>query len=222
MENFQFWVITVQLGKIPLLYFETNKQKHPTISLDGLTTVLVFVILIKRKLLSENEVKMTVFDAIITRRSIRQYSNQIVSSEDIARIIQAAVYAPSGKNGQPWRFRIVTDKTTILKLAQKSNFNKWMTKASCVIVVFLDRDKSYDYVKDIQSCGAAMQNILLTAHSLHIGGCWIGEFLDCAQDVRGMLDISNEQLELMGIISLGYPIREVAQLPAKRIEDYLI
>lgn len=165
---------------------------------------------------------MTVFDAILTRRSIRHYSKKEVPSEDIEKILQAAIFAPSGKNGQPWRFRIVRDQAIINELAQQSVRNKWMRMADCIVVVFLNKERSYDYIKDVQSCGAAMQDMLLTAHSLNIGCCWIGEVLDYPQKVMETLEIENENLELMGIITLGYSMQREPILRKKKLEDYLV
>ena len=165
---------------------------------------------------------MTVFDAILTRRSIRHYSKKEILSEDIEKILQAAIYAPSGKNGQPWRFRIVRDQAIINELAQQSVHNKWMRMSDCIVVVFLNKERSYDYIKDVQSCGAAMQDMLLTAHSLNIGCCWIGEVLDYPQKVMETLEIENENLELMGIITLGYSMQREPILREKKLEDYLV
>ena len=165
---------------------------------------------------------MTVFDAILTRRSIRHYSKTTIPSEDIEKLLKAAICAPSGKNGQPWRFRIVKDHAIIHELARQSVRNKWMRMADCVIVVFLNKERSYDYIKDVQSCGAAMQNMLLTAHSFNIGCCWIGEVLDYPQRVMEILDIEDENLELMGIITLGYSMQREPILREKKLEDYLV
>ena len=57
----------------------------------------------------------------------------------------------------------------------------------CVIIVLLDRSVFYDHVKDLQSCGAAMQNILLCAHALNIGSCWIGGILDVSDDEKDFI-----------------------------------
>ena len=165
---------------------------------------------------------MTVFDAILTRRSIRHYSKTTIPSEDIEKILKAAIYAPSGKNGQPWRFRIVRDHAIINELAQHSVRNKWMRAADCIVVVFLNKERSYDYIKDVQSCGAAIQNMLLTAHSLNIGCCWIGEVLGYPQRVMETLEIEDENLELMGIITLGYSMQRKIILREKQLENYLI
>lgn len=65
-----------------------------------------------------------------------------------------------------------------------------MKSASLFVLCFLDSDCSYDYIKDIQSCGAAMQNMLLAAHASGIGGCWVGEILAKAETVKQVLSLA--------------------------------
>lgn len=78
-----------------------------------------------------------------------------------------------------------------------------MKNAACFVVVFLDKSHSYHYIKDVQSCGAFIQNIMLAAHSLNIGSCWIGEILSQSKNVNMLLGIA-DNMELMGIVTLGY------------------
>ena len=58
-----------------------------------------------------------------------------------------------------------------------------------MVAVYLDKSRSYDRLKDAQSCGAAIQNIMLAAHSLGIGSCWIGEILPKDDEIKAMLNI---------------------------------
>ena len=138
---------------------------------------------------------MDVFDCIVTRKSVRTYGQETISQETVRKILYSAIYTPSGKNGQPWKFQVVSDKTVIKNLAERSIYNKWMTDAEYVVVVFLDRSKSYNWMKDVQSCGAAIQNMLLTACSNAVGSCWIGEVVDYAQDVKNILGVQSSVKE---------------------------
>ena len=63
---------------------------------------------------------MDVFDCIKTRRSIRNYTDQPINKTDINKIIEAAVWTPSGKNGQPWKFKVITDKGLIEQISEMS------------------------------------------------------------------------------------------------------
>lgn len=147
---------------------------------------------------------MEILECIKTRRSVRKYTEKHIDDENIEILIKAAICTPSGKNGQPWKFKIIDDKNLISKVSELSIYGRWMKTASHFILVFLDKDCSYNYLKDVQSCGAAMQNIMLAAYSLGIGSCWIGEILPNGTKVKSILNIDNDKLELMGIITLGY------------------
>ncbi|HIZ16278.1 MAG TPA: nitroreductase family protein [Firmicutes bacterium] len=165
---------------------------------------------------------MKTLKCIETRRSIRKYKDKRISCKIIDKILKAAVCAPSGKNGQPWRFKVISDKNVINNIAALSIYESWMRTAPCFILVFLDKSRSYDYVKDVQSCGAAIQNIILCAHSLNIGSCWIGEILPKAGSVKSLAKISNDSLELMGIVALGYSNGKPSRRMRKDISAFLV
>ena len=165
---------------------------------------------------------MEALDCIMSRRSVRFYLSNPIEKEKVDTILQAAICAPSGKNGQPWKFKVVTDKETIEQISKFTVLSRWMKNAPCVIFVWLDKNLSYDYTKDCQSCGASIQNILLAANSLSLGSCWIGEIVANADKVKEILNISDVSFELMAAISLGYPPKVVEKTARKDIESFLI
>lgn len=95
-----------------------------------------------------------------------------------------------------------------------------MQTAPLLIAVFLDIANSYNYVKDVQSCGAAIQNMLLAAKAVEIGSCWIGEILPKQEKVKAMLNISDDKYELMGIVVFGYPNEPRHLLPKKKLKVF--
>lgn len=147
---------------------------------------------------------LVVFDAIKNRRSIREYLDVDINTDIINKLIESAISAPSGKNLQPWRFRIVTNKQEIQNLSKLSKNEKWMQLAPCFFLCFLDKKVSYNYIKDVQSCGAAIQNVLLCSYSFGIGSCWIGDIIEYSNEVKKILMIDEPYLELMGLVALGY------------------
>lgn len=165
---------------------------------------------------------MEVMEAIFTRHSVRSYMDIPIDSEVIKQILMAAICAPSGKNRQPWRFKVITDSMIIQEISQTAIYSRWLRRAPCCIAVFLDKEKSYDYVKDVQSCGAVMQNILLAAHGLGIGSCWIGEVVSHQDKILSMLGALSTNIELMGIITLGYSDLTRKSYEIKNIETYLL
>ena len=89
--------------------------------------------------------------------------------------------------------------------------------------MFLDKDSAFDRTKDCQSIGACIENMLLTATSLGIGSCWIGEILDRQTEVKELLQVDNDRYDLMAIISLGYPLRESnARTPRKPLSECVL
>ncbi|MBS5843173.1 MAG: nitroreductase family protein [Clostridiales bacterium] len=147
---------------------------------------------------------------------------QQVEETLIKEMIQSAMCAPSGKNGQPWRFKIVTDKTLINVICDLTAYGRWMKTAPCFIMVYLDQKSSYDYIKDMQSCGAVIQNILLCANSLGLGSCWIGEILDKSNEVGLLLDIDKEKYELAALLTIGYKAGRTMNLVRNNIEKFML
>lgn len=164
---------------------------------------------------------------IISRRSVRAYSPRKVDRDDIVEIIQAATWAPSGNNLQPWKFSIVMNDEELLKqLSALTIYRNWVKGAPCLIAVFLDTSVVDDsianiYLKHVQAIGAAIQNMLLTAQELGLGTCWIGEILKNEDKVRDLLGVPNEY-KLMAVISVGYSSRENLKSSRKDVSESII
>ena len=161
---------------------------------------------------------------IQSRTSVRLYKKQSIEQEKLDAILQCAILAPSAKNIQPWRFVVVQQDKALIRdivgLMQRSTFIK---TADCLICVFLDKDSAFDRTKDCQSIGACIENMLLTATSLGIGSCWIGEILDRQTEVKELLQVDNDRYDLMAIISLGYPLRPNATVtPREPLSECVI
>ncbi len=150
-------------------------------------------------------------NTIQSRISVRLYRKQLIERDKLDEILQFAVQAPSAKNLQPWRFVVVQqDKDIINSISSLVKHSTFIKTADCLICVFLDKRESYDYTKDCQSIGACIENMLLTATSLGVGSCWIGEILDRQIEVKELLQVDKDRYDLMAIISLGYPLRKSA------------
>ena len=107
-----------------------------------------------------------VLDNIHARKSVRSYTDEPVTPEQVETLLRAAMAAPSGKNVQPWRFVVVTQPETKQKLAV--GFNKMIAKAPIVIVVCgqttnRNGGTNQNWTAD---CAAATENLLLAAESL--------------------------------------------------------
>lgn len=165
---------------------------------------------------------MDAFECIKKRRSIRNYIEQPVPELLINKLIESAIWAPSGKNGQPWLFLPLTQKEEIQYISEYTIYKKWVSQAPCLILVFLNLDKSYNYIRDVQSVGAAIQNILLAAHENGLGTCWIGEILNRKEEVQKMLEIDSSQLELMAAITLGYTKKSLVDGKRRPLSSFIM
>lgn len=175
----------------------------------------------------ENRKMNSVMTYILNRRSVRAYTSEEVSKDDIMQILIAANWAPSGNNIQPWRFFVVmNNKELIKKVASFTVYHNWVETAPCLITVFLDTKVLDDevpsiYLKHAQSIGAAIQNMLLAAHGLGLGTCWIGEILKNEDKVRELLDVSND-LQLMAVIAVGHPSKNNLKSKRKDISENIV
>lgn len=148
-------------------------------------------------------------ETIKGRRSIRKFKKQDVPAEYINQLIEAASYAPSAGNIQPWEFIIVKDTAVKENLAKASYNQAQVEQAPAIIVVCADEKRSsMGYSKRgrtlycLQDTAAATQNILLTAYSLGLGTCWIGAF---DEDEAKKALKTPEGVRPVVMIPVGYP-----------------
>ncbi len=141
------------------------------------------------------------------RRSVRTYTGESVSEEQIVRILQAGLLSASGRAIRPWEFIVVRDKEMLRKMAgARASGAKMLEEADSAIVVLGDEQKSDVWTED---CCIAMANMHLMADSLGVGSCWIQGRLREASDGRTAeaylreLLLYPEHLRLEAILSLG-------------------
>ncbi|MDO8489612.1 MAG: nitroreductase family protein [Candidatus Omnitrophota bacterium] len=140
-----------------------------------------------------------------TRRSVRIFQNKNIPKEQLDEIIDAARFAPTARNVQPWEFVVVTDKDKLVQLANLGQNAKFMAQAAACIVVFCV-DTNY-FLED--GCSATC-NILLAATALGIGSCWVaGDKKPYCQQVNALLSVP-VNMKLISLIVLGYPQEENA------------
>lgn len=150
------------------------------------------------KTVLNSPVLMTIFN----RRSRRRYTSTDISQNLIDILLDAAHWAPSGLNNQPWRFSIIKNENIRYKLSQLTKYSRIVQTCNTCIAVFYHLPSGYNRDKDIMSIGASIQNMLLAAETLKIGSVWLGEILN-KNDVNRILEIDDNH-ELMALIALGY------------------
>jgi nitroreductase len=164
---------------------------------------------------------MDILDIIRQRRSIREYKEEIPKNAEIDKILEAGRWAPSGLNNQPWRFLSIKDKEKKDGLAQFTKYGDIIKNAPAVIVVCMDVSDSYNRDKDLMAIGACIQNMLLEAHSLGLGTCWLGEILNKKEQVSKYLNL-DEDLELLAVITLGKPDEGLTEGCRKTLKSLMI
>lgn len=163
-----------------------------------------------------------VLEALRERRSIRKFTAEPVSAEQLTSILEAGRWAPSGLNNQPWRFLVIKDKDQRKAgLEQCTRYSHVVGSSNVLICIFLDTQAKYHHVKDCQGAGACIQNMLLAIHSLGLGGVWLGEIINQQEQVHQVLGTSPEELELMAVIALGYPAASGSS-SRKNLEELLV
>jgi SagB-type dehydrogenase family enzyme len=168
---------------------------------------------------------MEVFDAIRTRRSIRKYKDKQVPWDNIVTIMQAGKYAPCAGNLQNWKFIHVKSDAKRKAIAKACLQQNWMEQAPIYIVVVAEPEKAERYygtrgarLYTIQACAAAMENMLLTAHSLGLGACWVGAFDE--DEIWRILNLPEEKT-VQGVITIGYSDEDPEPPPKYRIEHLI-
>ena len=191
-----------------------------------------------------------VMDLIKERRSIRRYSSRKVSFDVLRQVLEAAGWAPSAHNAQPWRFIVLTEESAKQALAEamadawtadmakdgvtietqkrKASIERF-TRAPALIVACLTMEDMKMYPDEkrqrserdlaMQSLGAAIQNMLLTAHAEGLSACWFSAPSFCKETVRKVLKIP-EMVEPQALIALGYAAEKPQAPSRKPLQSY--
>jgi nitroreductase len=166
---------------------------------------------------------LDVFEAIKKRRSVRAYADEKVSEEDVERLIDAARWAPSAGNIQPWEFVVVKDVETKRKLSEAALNETFIEKAPVVIVVCADLNRSSrgygsrgKHLYSLQDTAAATENILLAAQELGLATCWVGAFRDneVAKAVK-----APRNLRPVAIVPVGHPAERPMAPPKRSVNE---
>lgn len=156
---------------------------------------------------------MEVLEAIKTRRSIRRYKPDPVPHDLLIKILEAGRWAPSASNSQPWSFVVFTDREVKRRITRCFFYGWFLNEAPTGIVVSVDPGLSSC---PIQDGSLAVQNMMLAAHALGLGTCWINPGLN-DDEVKEILNIPRGHW-IICALSLGYPAEAPSKL-RKRLGD---
>ena len=165
---------------------------------------------------------MELKDVLLKRRSVRKFTEEVVSAELIDELLHAAMSGPSACNMRPWEFYVVSNKEKLKELQSASKFTKMAAPLAIVVCGNLSKSLPMQLAEYwIQDCSAATENILLRATDLGLGAVWCGIHPQkrAVQKVQESLNIPAKQNPL-NIIFIGHPAEEPAardQYDEKRI-----
>jgi len=168
---------------------------------------------------------LDVMEAIFERRSIRDFRDQPIREDQVERMVEAASFAPSAHNGQPWEFIYVDDKEKLEIMHEGRRYANMLLQAPGAFVVcarFPDKakaaaDQRVRYMC-IQDTAAAVQNLLLAAHAMGLGACWIGDFDEA---VLCQLFAIPQGYAPVAVIAVGYPKYTPEARPRRPVSDIL-
>jgi len=181
---------------------------------------------------------MDFLEVLSTRRSIRAYTDKPVSPEIVQDLLNRAVMAPSGSNGQPWKFCVIQSKDLLADISKKTkalllstlsqrpflekyrdefinpDFNIFYEAATLVMILCESRNSNAEI-----DCALAAENLMLAARAKGIGSCWMGfGTVYCNQpEAKAELGIP-EAYKVVAPIILGYPKEEFSTMERKAPE----
>lgn len=158
--------------------------------------------------------KPDAMETIMTRTSIRSFTDRTVSADTVEMLLRAGMAAPTAVNKQPWHFVVIDDPAIMDSLGGNGRQSQMWKEATLCIVVCGDLNKALEGAGQpywIQDCSAATQNILLAAHALGLGAVWTGCYPieERVANVSRVLNLPENLIPLCAIV-MGYPNEQPA------------
>lgn len=148
-------------------------------------------------------------ETIMTRTSIRSFTDRQVSADTIEMLLRAGMAAPTAVNKQPWHFVVINDRAVMDSLGGNGRQSQMWKESPLAIVVCGDMEKALEGPAQdfwVQDCSAATENILLAAHALGLGAVWTGCYPmeERMANVSQVLNLPETVIPLC-VIVMGYP-----------------
>ena len=148
-----------------------------------------------------------ILQAILNRKSVREYSDKEITQDVIDKLLKAGMAAPSSRDRRPWHFIVVSDKVILENLGSQLRNASCLKGANKAIVVCGDEDLSDNCW--FLDCSAATQNILIAAESMGLGAAWTAVYpYDDRADVVNKIFNLQKNIHALTIIPLGYPLEK--------------
>jgi nitroreductase len=152
---------------------------------------------------------MDALDAILTRRSIREYDDKEVESDKRHLLLKAGMQAPSANNYQPWHFIVIDERQILDQIPTFHPYSTMLKQAPFAIAVCGDQRIEDNIGYLALNCAAATQNILIAAHALSLGAVWLGIYprTERITKLSNLLKLPEHVIPI-SLIAVGYPAEE--------------
>jgi len=149
---------------------------------------------------------MDTLEAILTRRSVREYTDRPVPNETVRRLLAAAMQAPFASGEEPWHFVVIDDPRILENIPAVSPYAEVRPPAPAAILVCLDLRLPDNPDLRVQGCAAATENLLLAAHALGLGAVWTAVYPD-ADRMLGFANLFSlpDAVAPFALVTVGYP-----------------
>ena len=160
---------------------------------------------------------MEAMDAILSRRSIRKYTEQPVPDDAIDELLKAAMSAPSAGNQQPWQFVVIRERGILDEIPKYHPYSAMLKEASVAVLVCGDLKSERHKGYWVQDCSAATQNLLVAAQAKGLGAVWLGVHPreDRVAGIRKVLGLP-EHVVPLSLVPVGHKGEE--KPPANRYD----
>ena len=152
---------------------------------------------------------MEVYKCLRSRLTVRDFKPELVPERLVTKLLQAARWAPSSRNRQPWQFIVIRDSATLGRMGQIASSGPYIAQAPLAIAVALENVNRAEL-----DAGRALQQMELTAWSEGLGGCFVGLREQEQTEIKELLGIPQE-LRLITVMPFGYPT-QAAEAGSKR------
>lgn len=149
---------------------------------------------------------MDTLEAIMTRRSVREYTDRPVPGGTARQLLAAAMQAPYAGGEPPWHFIVIDDPEILSRIPAISPYAEVLPPAPAAILVCLDLRIPENRDFSIQACAAATENLLLAAHALGLGAVWTAVYPD-ADRMLGFTNLFSlpDGVASFALVTVGYP-----------------
>ncbi len=149
---------------------------------------------------------MDTLELLKSRRSIRKYKSKPVEEEKLNKCLEAARWAPSASNKQPWEFLIVKDEVMRKKFAEIHPYAKFVAESPVVFIPLTNPEIHSKY--HMSDTGLTILHFMIQAHAEGLGTCWAGVIgTSFESELKKLLNVP-DNLNIMALVALGYPDQE--------------